>query len=90
MATAVSFCLVTFLSSIVATHLPNIFYGAGIWTGSFVGWTVAYFRLRWIDKHVDEHMFCRGRIINRGKGIKPSGKVFDAYEPKEEAGEEAK
>ena len=90
LATAVSFCLVTFLASIVATHLPNIFYGAGIWTGSFVGWTVAYFRLRWIEKHVDEHMFCRGRIINRGKGIKPSGKVFDAYEPKEEAGEEAK
>lgn len=79
--TAVCFCGATFLTSIVATHLPNIFYGVGIWCGSFVGWSVAYFRLKWIEQHVDEHMFCRGQILKHAKGIKPSAKVYDAYAP---------
>lgn len=83
--TAVSFCLGTFLASIIATYLPHIFYGFGIWTGSMIGFVVAYFRLKWIENHLDEHMFCKGNIIKQAKGIKPSPKVFDLNAKKEEA-----
>ena len=80
--TAVSFCGGTFLASLVAVHLSSIFYGTGVWVGSMTGFVVAYMRLRWMEKHLDEHMFCRGNIMKQAKGIKPSPKVFDLREQK--------
>lgn len=80
--TAVSFCAGTFLASLVAVHLSSIFYGVGVWVGSMTGFVVAYMRLRWMEKHLDEHMFCRGNIMKQAKGIKPSPKVFDLREQK--------
>ena len=80
--TAVSFCAGTFLASLVAVHLSSIFYGTGVWVGSVTGFVVAYMRLRWMEKHLDEHMFCRGNIMKQAKGIKPSPKVFDLREQK--------
>ena len=80
--TAVSFCGVTFLASLVAVHLSSIFYGTGVWVGSVTGFVVAYMRLRWMEKHLDEYMFCRGNIMKQAKGIKPSPKVFDLREQK--------
>ena len=80
--TAVSFCAGTFLASLVAVHLSSIFYGTGVWVGSMTGFVVAYMRLRWMEKYLDEHMFCRGNIMKQAKGIKPSPKVFDLREQK--------
>ena len=80
--TAISFCGGTFLASLVAVHLSSIFYGVGVWAGSVTGFVVAYMRLRWMEKHLDEHMFCRGNIMKQAKGIKPSPKVFDLREQK--------
>lgn len=80
--TAISFCAGTFLASLVAVHLSSIFYGTGVWAGSMIGFTVAYMRLRWMEKNLDEHMFCRGNIMKQAKGIKPSPKVFDLREQK--------
>ena len=80
--TAISFCAGTFLASLVAVHLSSIFYGTGVWVGSVTGFTVAYMRLQWMEKHLDEHMFCRGNIMKQAKGIKPSPKVFDLREQK--------
>ena len=45
-------------------------------------------RLRWMETHIDEHMFCRGNLIKRGKGIKPSAKVFDIRELKKKPEDE--
>ena len=80
--TAVSFCAGTFLFSLVAIHLSHIFYGIGVWVGSVIGFTVVYMRLRWMEKNLDEHMFCRGNIMKQAKGIKPSPKVYDLREQK--------
>ena len=80
--TAVCFCLGTFLASLAAVNLSHIFYGTGIWIGSVIGFTVAYLRLRWLERNLDEHMFCRGNIMKQAKGIKPSPKVFDLREQK--------
>lgn len=78
--TAAIFCLGTFLGSLVASRLPEIWYGLGVEIGSMLGWITAYLRLRWVEKHMDVHIFCRGSLIKRGKGVKPSGKVYDLYE----------
>ena len=78
--TALCFCLGTFLASLVAVRLNHIFYGIGIWTGSLIGFGIAYMRLRWMERNLDEHIFCRGNIMRQAKGIKPSLKVFDRRE----------
>lgn len=78
LVTAVCFCVTTLAASLAATHLGSIFYGAGVWAGAVAGFVAAYLRLRWMEKHLDEHIFCRGDIMKRGKGIKPPAKVYDA------------
>ena len=75
--TAVVFCSITFVGSIISTHLSPIWYGMGVVAGSFAGWTMAYARLRWIEKNMDTHIFCSGSLIPRGKGPKPSAKAYD-------------
>lgn len=75
--TAIGFCVSTLLGSLIAVHLSAIFYGIGVWVGAVIGFTVAYIRLRWLEKHLDEHMFCRGNVMKRAKGIKPEPKVLD-------------
>ena len=86
--TTLSFCLGTFLGSILATHLSDAWYGLGVVIGSFAGWCVAYARLRWIERNLDVHIFCNGNILKRGQGEKPSSKVFDRYEEKQEISDE--
>ncbi len=81
--TAVVFCLGTLLGSIWATTLPIIWYGLGLVIGSLLGWTVAFFRIRYIERHLEGHIFCRERIMKAGEGEKPSNLVFDRYAAKE-------
>lgn len=84
--TALTFCLVTFLGSVFASHLDAAWYGLGVVLGSAAGFTVAYFRLRWVERHMDVHIFCRGSILKRGRGKRPAGQIFDRYnqEPKKQ------
>ena len=77
LATAFFFCAVTCAGSILATHLPDIWFGLGVVLGSFTGFTIAFRRLRWVEKHLDSHVFCTGALMKRGSGPRPSGKVYD-------------
>ena len=78
--TGLVFCLITLVGSIISSHFTEIWYGAGLVVGSFAGWTVAYGRLRWMEKHLDVHIFCNGHLLKKKKGDCPSPKVFDRYE----------
>lgn len=71
------FCLTTLLGSIVATHLPEIWFGVGLVVGAFAGFTVGYLRLRWVEKNLDVHVFCAGALMKKGVGEQPTGMVFD-------------
>ncbi len=75
--TSVTFCLVTFLGSILASRLPELWYGLGVVLGAFSGFTVAYFRLRYMERRLDVHIFCEGSILKPGAGTQPPGKVYD-------------
>lgn len=81
--TAAVSCLGTLLGSIWATTLPIIWYGIGLFIGSLLGWSVAFFRIRYIERHLEGHIFCRERIMKAGEGEKPSNVVFDRYAAKE-------
>ncbi len=74
--TVLSFCMITFLGSFVVMDLPEIWHGMGLVLGSFVGWSVAYMRLRWVEKHMDTHVFCQGFMVKKVNGPMPSGLVY--------------
>jgi uncharacterized membrane protein len=74
--TTAGFCLVTFLGSVAAMQLSEIWYGLGVLLGAFTGWTIAYARLRWVEKHLDRNIFCKWQLLKRGKGKKPSDLVY--------------
>ena len=79
MTTSVFF-FVTLVGSIIATHLPYLWGGLGLFAGSMAGFLVAYFRLRWLERNLDAHVFCKSHIFKRSKGLRPSGKVLDRRE----------
>ena len=70
------FFLVTLFGSIVSSHLPEIWYGLGVLLGSVLGYSVAYFRLRWMNRHIDRQVFCRGTLISRGDDFMPTPIVY--------------
>lgn len=74
--TAVVFCSITFVGSIISTHLSPIWYGMGVVAGSFAGWTMAYARLRWIEKYGYAYLL-QWFLDSEGKGPKPSAKAYD-------------
>lgn len=73
---ALIFAAVSFFGSIIAMKLPVLWYGSGFTLASLAAFTYAYFRLRWIEKHLDNFIFCRGAILDKGEGPKPSALVF--------------
>ena len=77
--TSLSFCIVTMVASMWATTLTPVWYGIGLVIGSLVGFMVAYYRLRVMEKTLDVHIFCNGSIMERGHGRKPSNRVYDRY-----------
>ena len=77
--TALSFCVCTCLGAWFSTTLTPSWYGIGLVFGSAIGFSVAYYRLRVMEKTIDVHIFCNGNIMKRGHGTCPSNKVFDRY-----------
>lgn len=77
--TSIAFFLTVLIGSIIATHLPYLWGGIGVFAGSVIGFIVAYFRLRWLERRLDVHVFCNGKILKRAVGIRPSNKVLDRY-----------
>lgn len=73
---ALIFAGVTIVGSFLSMHLPVIWYGLGFTLASLAAFTYSYFRLRWIEKRLDHFIFCRGSIMEKGVGKRPSSLVF--------------
>ena len=70
------FVLFTLIFSIISSKLDIIWYGAGLVLGSFIAWTYGYFRLKWLEKNIEYHIFCNGTILDQVVGDKPTSKVY--------------
>lgn len=75
--TSLTFFILTFLGSAVAKELPIIWHGIGLVIGAFCGFAMAYYRIRRMEKNLDIHVFCSGRILKKGKGKMPSNLVYE-------------
>mgnify|MGYP002855537594 CR=1 FL=1 len=74
--TSILFFVTTLIASIGASHLDIIWYGVGLLAGSVVGWWFVYFRIRWVERNIEEHTFCRGTILAKAQGKVPSSRVY--------------
>ncbi|MGB8452028.1 MAG: exopolysaccharide Pel transporter PelG [Anaerocolumna sp.] len=62
--------------SIIATRFNLRFYGMGAFFGAMSGWVVSFFRLYYLEKHFDAHIFRKGRLILTKKENMPSQVVY--------------
>lgn len=75
----VIFAGVTLAGSIIATNISALWYGVGFTTAAFLAFTFSYFRLRWIEKNLDSHVFCRGTVLRQVYDDMPDAVVYNAY-----------
>lgn len=59
------FFAVTFAVSVICTRLNPNLYGLGPVAGAFSGWTVSFFRIKYIERNLESQMYCKGDIVKR-------------------------
>jgi uncharacterized membrane protein len=82
MANGLIYAGVSLFGSIAASHFPVIWYGIGFTTASFLAFTFSYFRLRWIERNLDSHIFCRGTVLKQVSEDMPPSDVYNVYKSK--------
>ena len=82
--TALTFFGADLVVSILVMHLSPIWFGLGAFVGAILGWAVAYYRLQWVERNIDIHIFCTGKLIPFGRGKKPSDLVYSVYQKDKE------
>ncbi len=61
------FMLGSTAGSMISIHFPPVFAGCGVLFGAFLGFTYAFFRIRHMLIHLDEHIYCRGNVVSMKK-----------------------
>ncbi len=79
MINGIIFASFSIIGSIIASNLSDIWYGVGFTLAAFLSFTFSYFRLRWIEKSIDVHVFCRGNIIKKVYEDMPRSDVYNVY-----------
>lgn len=74
--TGVLFFFVTFLASLWARGLSMQFYGIGTFIGGLAGWTYSFFRLRYMEKNLDFHIYGHGKLLPERKEDMPTPVSF--------------
>ena len=70
------FAGISLSASFLSARLPSEWYGAGFALAALVAFVFLFFRLRWLEKHIDSYVFCTGTIMESAKHKKPPDTVF--------------
>lgn len=73
----VIFAVVSIAGSVMAARLSSIWFGAGFTAAAFLAFSFSYFRLRWIEKNIDTHIFCKGTIIRQVNEEMPRPDIYN-------------
>lgn len=74
------FTVFSVIGSLFSANFNPLWYGAGFTVAGFISFTYSYFRLRWIEKNIDIHVFCRGTIVERVNQKMPRQDVYNIYD----------
>lgn len=61
------FMLGNTVGSLISVHFAPVFAGCGVLFGTFLSFTFAFFRIRYMLVHLDEHIYCRGNVVSMKK-----------------------
>lgn len=64
------------LGTIIFSHFSIRYYGLGVLLGATLGWSLSFFRLHYLEKHFERHVFMQGIILRIKKEELPSGIIF--------------
>lgn len=70
------FSVVSIFGSLLASKLSPKWYGLGFTIAAFLAFTFSYFRLRWIERNLDTHVFCKGTIIEQVREEMPKAMIY--------------
>lgn len=59
------FFIVTFVAAIISTNLKPNLYGISPFIGAFVGWTIAFYRLKYVEHNINRVVFSKGLIVKK-------------------------
>ncbi|WBW98609.1 exopolysaccharide Pel transporter PelG [Oceanirhabdus sp. W0125-5] len=76
MYTSIIFCVCVLLGSIFSIRLSESLYGLGAFIGAFIGWSFSFYRIKYMEKHFDEHIFCKTSILRKKVGKMPESRVY--------------
>ncbi|MDI9470968.1 MAG: exopolysaccharide Pel transporter PelG [Bacillota bacterium] len=76
---ALIFAAVSLGASLLSRALPPAWFGTGFTLAGFAAFTFSFFRLRWLERNLDYFIYCRGSVMEKGKGAKPSSLVYKAH-----------
>jgi len=70
------FASISLLASFYSAKLSSIWYGGGFLLSAIGTFTYIYFRLAWMERNLDYHIFCTGIILKAAEGRKPPAEVY--------------
>lgn len=73
------FLTATLLGSLWSVYLPPALAGLGVVIGASCGFTVAFFRIRYMLIHLDKHIYGRGKIVRQIKTITKQQSTTTVY-----------
>lgn len=57
----------TVIGSLISVNLPAVYAGAGVLFGALISFTLVFFKIRYKLIHLDEHIYCRGKLTEEDK-----------------------
>lgn len=70
------FFISVLISTIIASWFDIRFYGIGTFIGGMIGWGFSFFRIHYLEKHFDGHIFRQGHLIPLKRKEMPSQVVY--------------
>ena len=81
------FFLTTLAGSMWSRTLSTNGWGAGVFLGMIAGLTFSYFRIRWLERNLDEFIFCGYEVVNTTTSQNPRVNVVYRKAKQEEVNE---
>lgn len=83
MYTSILFFFIVLFATMYTTQLAAVWYGMGVLMGALAGWTFSFFRIRYMERHFEEHIFCGVKIIDQRKMDMPKTTIYKKTRKKE-------
>ena len=80
--TTLFFFLGVLIGSIISMQFSVRYYGVGAFAGALIGWTFSFFRIYYLEKHFDAHIYQKGELTQLVKRKIPTSVSFQLYSGK--------